>query len=505
MKKNSYKKIFFVIALFFIFSVKTVFAANLYIEANSTQAKIGDIVTATVYVNADGTAINNVEGLISVPSDALEIQSISTSGSILNLWVEQPTYSKGSITFNGGIPNPGYSGSKGKVVTIFMKALKSGNTSISFQSANVRANDGLGTDVLKSKFGTTVNVVTNTVIKEVPTPVTTPATVINSPSAPIVSSSLAPDSDKWYQTDATTFSWKLPNGVSAVKTLFDQKTDTEPSVVYSPAISKKTIENLEDGVWYFHIKYQNEAGWGKASHKKIQIDNSVPGESEITYKTLESGLIEISLFGNDDVSSISKFVLYPEGKEKVEVTNVSDGRATYVFGNDYSGTKKIKIETYDQAGNYSESSIEIYFPTVEAAENKPVEVVEEKTAENNYLVWGNKIISLLSVIVPILAIILLILAIIYGIFKRFILVDRSREKRIEKIEKEAMYMIDVLRDNIKEDIHLFKADKNINNIDEAEKVLLNNLLLDFKHIEKAINTRLRKGRLSKKDQQIVDD
>lgn len=492
----NYKKICFLFFLLFFFSIKTIFAASLSIEANNSQVKVGDIVTATVYVNSEGVAINNVEGLVFVPSDILEIQSISTPGSILNLWVEQPSYSKGVVSFNGGIPNPGYSGIKGKVITIFMKAVKSGSASISFQSASVRANDGLGTDVLKSKFGTAVTVSSNVVITE-----TAPTFAINTPSAPIVSSSLTPDSNKWYKTSTTNFSWNLPKDVTGVKTLLGQYSDSEPSILYEPPINKKTVENLGDGVWYFHIRYKNEMGWGKTTHKKIQIDNSDPAETEITKNTTDTGLIEINLSGNDTVSSISKFILSTEGKEKIEITDIDEnGNAKYVFSSDYYGLKEIKVEAFDLAGNYSESFIIIDFPFVQKTETEQTPVVEEKSNNEAYLIWGNKIINILSVVVPILAIIIVFLAIVYGIFKKYIFVQRTREARIEKIEKETMAMLDTLRDNIKEDIHLFKADKTINDIDEAEKILLNNLLLDFKHIQKAIHVRLKKNKTGKKEQ-----
>lgn len=491
----NYKKISFLFFFFFFFSIKTIFAADLFIEPSSTQVKVGDIVTANVYVNSGGTAINNVEGLVTVPSDILEIQSISISGSTLNLWVEQPSYSRGVVTFNGGVPNPGYSGVKGKVITVFMKAVKSGSASISFQSGSVRANDGLGTDVLKSKFGTTVNVASNVVITE-----TAPIPSVNTPSAPIVSSSLTPEPNKWYQTNTTTFSWNLPKDVSAVRTLLGQYSDSEPSILYEPAINKKTVENLGDGVWYFHIRYKNETGWGKTTHKKIQIDNSDPAETKLTDKTTDTGQIELNLSGSDEVSSISKFVLSTEGKEKIEITNINkDGTAAYVFGDDYYGEKEIKVEAFDQAGNYSVAFILIDFPFIQKTDVQENQISKEQTDTEGYLIWGNKIINILSVFVPIIAIIVLLLGIVYGVFKKYIFVNRTREARIEKIEKDTMSMLDTLKENVREDIHLFKADKTINDIDEAEKILLNNLLLDFKHIEKTINIRLKKNKTGKKE------
>jgi hypothetical protein len=78
--------------------------------------------------------------------------------------------------------------------------------------------------------------------------------------------------------------------------------------------------------------------------------------------------------------------------------------------------------------------------------------------------------------------------------------DRNRKKRLKKLEREAMQMVETLKENILQDIHLFKIDKNIKNIDDAEKVLLNNLLQDFKNVETIISRKIRKAKLPKKEE-----
>jgi len=568
MLKNNFIKISTVFFLFLICFFQVANAADLSIEVNSTQVKVGDTVTATVYVNSDNQSINNIDGSISVSSDILEIQSVSNSGSILNLWVEQPSYSKNLVDFNGGVPNPGYSGSKGKIVSIFMKAVKAGNAQISFNSASVRANDGLGTDVLKNKSGKTINVLSN-VIQPVQNPEIeeTVTNQISTPAAPVIKSLETPDSNKWYSVEKTNFSWSLPNNVFAVRTLFDKKPDTSPSVVYNPAIKNKTLEDLQDGVWYFHIQYQNEAGWGKVTHRKIQIDNTEPKETNLQYNISDLGLVDLVLEGSDATSDISKFVISTNDFSDIVIDEISEtGKAKTTFPTDYFGLKEIKVKTFDSAGNISESNITIDFPKIskpeiinypksinygeefiiEGKSSKPnseaVIYIENKNGETlnykkttnslgefsfaigsldmrgkiqvrvevgsissdkiefeiiseKYLEWGKKIINALSIFVPIISIILLLAAIIYLVFKKLIFAnkkEKERKRKIKKIEKETIHIIDTLKENVLEDIHLFKVDKSIHDIDEAEKVLLNNLLKDFKNISLVINRRIQR-------------
>jgi len=49
-----------------------------------------------------------------------------------------------------------------------------------------------------------------------------------------------------------------------------------PNVLYAESIHEKTIDNLDDGVWYFHVQQRNEFGWGAVSHFRFQIDTTPP-------------------------------------------------------------------------------------------------------------------------------------------------------------------------------------------------------------------------------------
>ncbi|MCX6713683.1 MAG: cohesin domain-containing protein [Candidatus Vogelbacteria bacterium] len=127
-------------------------AASLSFSPSSTSGNVGDTVNVSVLVNTNSVAINNTEATINFPSSLLQVVSVSTSGSIFPMWIENPTFSNnsGTISFNGGVPNPGFTGSTGKVVVITFRVKKQGTASLSFTSASILANDGLGTEVFQS-------------------------------------------------------------------------------------------------------------------------------------------------------------------------------------------------------------------------------------------------------------------------------------------------------------------------------------------------------------------
>jgi hypothetical protein len=180
-KKN--KTLFFFIFLFIFFCrVDFAQAASLYFSPSSKTVNVGDIVKISVVLNTSGETINNAEATVSFPTEMLEVVSIA-KGSVFSLWVEEPSFSNnaGSVSFNGGIPTPGYAGSAGNLISITFRAKKSGTASIYFASGAARANDGLGTDVLAGMGQALLTLVEKTTT---PPDETKPPTEITPPTKP---------------------------------------------------------------------------------------------------------------------------------------------------------------------------------------------------------------------------------------------------------------------------------------------------------------------------------
>ncbi len=136
-------------------------AATISIAPSTQSVSVGNIFTVQVLVNTLNQYINNGEAVIQFPTDMLEVVSLTKGSSIFSLWVEEPRYSNttGKITFNGGVANPGYNGAGGSVASITFRAKKTGNASIIFTDGAVRANDGLGTNILTNKISGSVQIV----------------------------------------------------------------------------------------------------------------------------------------------------------------------------------------------------------------------------------------------------------------------------------------------------------------------------------------------------------
>ena len=112
------------------------------------EVRVGDIVTFDIKVNSEKESMNAVSGLMTFPQDKLEIVSISSSGSLINVWTEEPKLKENKIPFEGVIVTPGFKGLGGLVFKVSFKAKKTGIATLSFIEGSILANDGYGTNIL---------------------------------------------------------------------------------------------------------------------------------------------------------------------------------------------------------------------------------------------------------------------------------------------------------------------------------------------------------------------
>lgn len=376
-KKKFVFKLFFLscLILFGIFASQNAQAATSYFSPSSGNFTVGNIFTVNVLVNTEGVAINNAEATINFPSSLLEIVSISKSGSIFSLWVEEPTFSNGAgtLSFNGGLPTPGFNGTAGKVLGAVFRVKKEGSASLVFSSAAVRANDGYGTDVFKSG----AQAIFNLISEGKPLPPTEeklpPAPIIGGvPEAPQVSSPTHPDPEKWYSNDNPEFTWKLSSDITSVRLLYDKYSTSRPSVIYKPPISEKQLENIKDGIWYFHVQFSNVNGWGEISHFRFQIDTEKPDRfdiREIMRNDLTDPKVKFAFDASDKTSGIDHYeVQIDNGNSQIWQ---DDGSHIYKTSALPPGRYTLIAKAVDKAGNVLASSAEF---TIEGLQ--PPEITE---------------------------------------------------------------------------------------------------------------------------------
>lgn len=337
-------------------------AASLYFYPSVSTVAVGNIVTLNVMVNSEGEAINNSETSIQFPTDLLQVISVSKSSSIFSLWVEDPNFSNttGQVSFNGGITNPGYTGSGGQLISITFRAKKVGTASILFSDASVFANDGLGTEVLSGKSSATL-----TITSQVTTPPSgqVPSSILS------ISSPTHPDQNAWYTSKDAVVLWTLPSQAKTLQTSLDTVPHGVPHVSYTPAISRKEIKQLDDGVSYFHVRYMTATGWSAVSDYRFQIDTTPPKDLVVDTMTDKYGQVIVHMSADDSLSGIGHYALQIDrGQATIVLPDATTGAATSTLPA-LSGTDHvILVRAYDRAGNMIEVT-RAFNPSVPSAIN----------------------------------------------------------------------------------------------------------------------------------------
>ena len=355
-------------ALFFIFTGATAKAASLYFSPASGKFDAGNIFTVSVLVNTQSAAINNAEATVNFPAEFLSVVSVSQSNSIFSLWPQSVVFSNsaGTISFNGGLPTPGFNGSSGKIFSAVFRVKKAGTASLVFSGASVRANDGKGTDILSSVGSaqfTLGAIAPTSEPKLTPTPAQP-----NTPAAPVISSPTHPDENKWYSEKDVVLIWSLPTGIKSDRVLFSKLFEVVPTITYTPPISSKTLANIEDGIWYFLAQLRNANGWGQIGNFKVQIDTQKPNINiqEVPREDLAYPKVKFFFSASDSRSGIDYYnVLIDNLPSQVWR---DDGSHIYETQALDPGRHVIIAKVFDKAGNSLTDSLEFNISSINPPE-----------------------------------------------------------------------------------------------------------------------------------------
>lgn len=334
-------------------------AASLYFSPTSGSYQVGNTFNVTLLTTSAEQAMNGASGVVGFSQDKLEVVSLSKTGSVISLWVQEPSFSNGAGTINleGIVLNPGFIGSGGEILNITFKAKAVGMANISFGSGSVLANDGQGTNIL-SALGNAQFELSVVQLPAAPLPPTAAATATGpagAAAAPQVISKTHPDPNQWYSKTEAIFDWPLPSGVKAVRLSFDKNPQTTPAVVYTPPIDSKEIKDIEDGVWYFHIQFKNQQGLSQIAHFRVQVDTQPPEPFSITFvddRETDNPQPTVLFNTTDSLSGISGYKVKIGGSDFFEIKSEEIvAHNPYQLPVQASGKHTIIVQAIDMAGN----------------------------------------------------------------------------------------------------------------------------------------------------------
>lgn len=367
----------------FVFAPTLAHAATLNFSPPSGAHAVGTTFSVSVYAESANQAMNAASGVVSFPWDKLEVVFLSKAGSIFSLWPAEPSFSNsgGTVSFEGIVLNPGYTGANGKILTITFKVRNTGTANISFSSGSVLANDGTGTNILD---GLRVGSFTLTGAREVPIVPQTDTPVATGNTLNITSIS-HPNQTKWYADNAPEFSWVLPEGTLEVRTLIGKSPTSNPSVSYIPPISKKKVDELSDGTYYFAVQVRTASDWSAVSRFRVNIDTTPPKPFSVTFPHGSTGWEpQPVVFFNttDGESGISHYdIKIGSDAKPVKLAPLTESNP-YVLPPQLPGTYTLLVTAIDNAGNVRNGSADF---TIEAIDTPTITYYSETLEEGDIL------------------------------------------------------------------------------------------------------------------------
>jgi len=475
--KKETKSIFLLSVFSFLFSISFAQAASLYFSPSSGSYAAGEQFPVGVYVSSSDQTMNAASGVISFPKDILEIVSLSKSGSIFSLWVQEPSFSNsaGTINFEGIVLNPGFTGSSGKIVTINFKAKTNGSAPLSFSSGSVLANDGKGTNILSSLGSAQFTL--GGVAPSAPETIAPPA-ISGVPSAPQISSLTHPDPDKWYAKKDAKFTWPVPAGVTSVRLLVGKIPAATPTVIYKSAISEKEITDLTDGIWYFHAQFRNANGWGEISHFRFQIDTQPPEPFSIIVneKTTSNSQPSISFGTTDSLSGIDYYKIKIGESDSFSFPPGANMEAAVIEKNSYTlppqdpGKHTIYVQAFDKAGNLTSASDEF---TILPKKEPIVEI--QKSPFTDVLV---------VILVSIIILLFYLIFVCWRLNRKFENFKKKIKKETEDVDKGINTAFELLQKDMKEHIAILKNAASRRGLTKEEEKIFRDLMRNFNDAEK---------------------
>lgn len=271
------EKISKIIILFFVlgFFPISVEAATLSFSQNNSSYTVGQTFSVNLYTSSSGQSLNAVSGVVSFPSDKLQVVSISKAGSILSLWAEEPSFSNsaGTVSFEGIVLNPGFTGANGKILVINFRAKAVGQANLRLSSGAVLANDGTGSNILTGMGTASIQISPAKIIESEPVKEEKPVEDIEPVETSVeIPPIIVPLFEPVVLVTPDTFWQKIKNALE--------------NIIKTPALLVLTLTLLFIIFGYIFHKISNK------QTKKVKRRTKIEKDIQLTFSMLRGDLLE---------------------------------------------------------------------------------------------------------------------------------------------------------------------------------------------------------------------
>jgi hypothetical protein len=291
------------------------------------------------------------------------------------------------------LPPPGFFGQSGNVINITFRAKALGAGQVRFSSGAVLANDGKGSNILESmgsanytisakeqtaqdsantEGGLNQNKNSNSqtsAIESVNGNKDAKSSSSVEYNRPTITSPSNPNQNVWTSTNNVELDWELPANVVGVSYDLNHSPNYDPKPATLGLASSKVFNNIENGIWYFHLKFFDGKKWGSADHYRILIDNERPLPFSINVEQPDAGNWPTLFFKTSDrLSGVLAYEVYVNSLEetrfKIDDNSTADSLKVQLSQLGY-GDHTALVKVVDKAGNETDSTIKFRIDPIE--------------------------------------------------------------------------------------------------------------------------------------------
>ncbi len=342
-------------------------AATFAPSPSAKNVDVGERFTLQLLVDPSGEELDTARAFVNFPKDILRVEDVAlgplfprqSPGSGYDN--EAGTISEGGFSIGSTVTQPGV------FATVTFSALKAGTARI-----EIADNSRLISNGTEKGTGAFADA-TVTVASPREAPQTIPEVSLNSITHP--------SQDAWYKERSFVADWSAAEGAAPTgwRTAFDQFPETDPGEPLAANVLTKTMGDVADGIWYFHLKGMLADGTEtKSVHYRVRVDATAPNPvtpviPRIRYVEGEEALLEFAT--TDDTSGIDRYEV------SVNDSAFAAAESPLIVSDLKAGDYFIEVKAIDKAGNerFGKTGLRVYSAGTELKEEDNVARKVEQT------------------------------------------------------------------------------------------------------------------------------
>lgn len=324
--------------------------AALFLSPATGTFLVGSTFDLSIVLDTKGAPVNTLEVELEFPADKIQIANPSIGRSVVQVWAAPPTFSnrEGGVYFVGGVPSPGIVTSDGVVLTLTFRVIAPGDGEIRFgKRTSVLANDGKGTDILGQK------------------PPAFFKFIVPPPQGPEISSPTHPDQERWYRDPNPVFAWSASSFADGYSYSIDDNPNGFPDTIVEGGDTTVSLQNVKNGISYFHLRARAGGVWGGVSHYVVKIDDQSPAGFKLNVspsKRTTNHSPVFRFFTTDSLSGLDHFKIkiIPLSEKVINESFFFEVTSPYQAPRFDSGRYQVIVRAIDKAGNGKDASVTMH-------------------------------------------------------------------------------------------------------------------------------------------------